>query len=109
MLEKFTEVIKNLKVNSDNMSRNMELNRGIVYSQKLLLNLMDKGIDRMKAYDMAQEVSLRVINNNSDFQKEVSQDTSIGNYLSKKEIEDIFNPYTYLKNVDKIYKRMELP
>lgn len=109
MLKKFTEVIKNLKVNPDNMSRNMELNRGIVYSQKLLLKLMEKGIDRMKAYDMAQEVSLRVINNNSNFQKEVLQDISIGNYLSKKEIEDIFNPYTYLKNVDKIYRRMELP
>lgn len=87
------------------MMRNMELNRGVVYSQKILLKLMEKGLDRMRAYDIVQSVSLNVINNNTNFQEEVCKDSEIGKYLAKEELKDIFNPYSYLKNVDKIYKR----
>lgn len=105
MLKKTTEVIKNIKINPENMVRNIELNRGVIYSQRILLKLMEKGLDRMKAYDMVQSVSLKVINNNTSFQEEVFKDSVIGKYLDKKEWEDIFNPYSYLKNVDKIYKR----
>ena len=108
MLKKFIEVIKNIRVNPQSMLRNIELNRGIVYSQKLLLKLMNKGLDRMKAYDLVQAVALKVINNNSSFQKEVFKDSAICGYLTNKEIEEVFNPYTYLKNVDKIYKRIKL-
>jgi len=105
MIEKFTEVIKNLKVDSKQMLKNMELNRGIVYSQKLLLKLMDKGISRMKAYDIVQAVALKVINKNSQFQTEVSKDKVIGKYLSPGELKEIFDPYTYLRNISAIYKR----
>ncbi|MCP4653109.1 MAG: adenylosuccinate lyase [Candidatus Omnitrophica bacterium] len=108
MLKKFREVIKNVKVNHQNMLKNIELSRGIVYSQKILLKLMERGLDRIRAYDMVQSVSLKVINNNSTFQKEVLKDAKIGKYLKKKEIEEIFNPYTYLKNIDKIYKRLKI-
>ncbi|MBU1122392.1 MAG: adenylosuccinate lyase, partial [Candidatus Omnitrophica bacterium] len=108
MLKKMTEVVKNLKVNPKNMLRNMELNRGIIYSQKILLKLMSKGLPRMQAYDIVQRVSLNVINKNTSFKEEVFADAQINKYLNKKELEDIFNPYSYLKNIDKIYKRVGL-
>ena len=70
MLHKFKQVISNLKVNSKGMLKNIELNRGIVYSQKLLIKLMDKGLPRIRAYDIVQGVALKVINKNSSFKKE---------------------------------------
>lgn len=108
MLKKFREVIKNLKVNTKNMLKNIELNRGIVYSQKILIKLMDKGLSRMDAYDIVQSVSLRVINNNSSFSSEVSRDSEIKKILNAKEIEEVFNPYKYLANIDAVYKRFGL-
>ncbi len=108
MLKKMTEVVKNLKVNPQNMLRNMELNRGLIYSQKILIKLMRKGLERMKAYDMVQAIALSVVNNNSSFKEEVFHDKGISKYLDKKELEEIFNPYSYLKNIDKIYRRAGL-
>lgn len=105
MLKKFREVIKNLNVNKENMLKNIELNRGIVYSQKLLIKLMEKEISRIRAYDIVQGISLKVINNNSDFKKEAMKNVKIKKYLSKNELEKIFDPHTYLANINKIYKR----
>jgi adenylosuccinate lyase len=90
------------------MLNNIELNRGLIYSQKILLKLMEKGLARMTAYDIVQKISLDVINNNSNFKEEVGKDKEINKHLTGKEIEEIFNPYTYLNNVDKIYKRAGL-
>jgi adenylosuccinate lyase len=108
MLKIFIEVIKYLRVNPQSMKKNIELNRGLIYSQKLLLKLMDKGLPRMKAYDYVQNISLKVINKNSTFKEEVLKDARINRYLKKREIEEIFDPYLYLNNIDKIYKRMGL-
>jgi adenylosuccinate lyase len=108
LLQKFKSVVKDLKVKPENMKRNLELNRGIVYSQKILLNLMDKGLPRMQAYDLVQKISLRVINNNSSFQQEVSNDETINRYFSAAEVNKFFDPYQYLRNIDKIYKRCGL-
>jgi adenylosuccinate lyase len=104
-LKKMNEVVKNLNVQSENMLKNIELNRGLVYSQKILIGLMKSGLARMDAYDIVQEIALNVINNNSDFKEEVNKDSRIRERLSRKELDDIFNPYSYLANVDKIYKR----
>ncbi|MFA5008559.1 MAG: adenylosuccinate lyase, partial [Candidatus Omnitrophota bacterium] len=108
MIKKCEEVVRGLRVNRQNMLDNIELNRGLIYSQKILLKLMEKGLARMSAYDIVQRISLDVINNNSNFREEVSKDKEINKYLTKKETEEIFNPYTYLNNIDKIYKRAGL-
>ncbi|MCF7908887.1 MAG: adenylosuccinate lyase [Candidatus Omnitrophica bacterium] len=106
MLKKFKQVVGDLKVNSENMLKNIELNRGIVYSQKLLLKLMDKGIPRIRAYDIVQGIALKVINKKSSFKKESFLNSKVKKLLTKKELEEIFNPYAYLSNVDKIYERV---
>ncbi|MCM8786711.1 MAG: adenylosuccinate lyase [Candidatus Omnitrophica bacterium] len=105
MVKKTIDVISGLVVDKDNMLKNIELNRGLIYSQKILLNLMGKGLNRLDAYNIVQDISLRVINNNSSFKDELINDERIKKYLTKTEIENIFNPYIYLNNIDKIYKR----
>ncbi|MBN2483389.1 MAG: adenylosuccinate lyase [Candidatus Omnitrophica bacterium] len=106
MVGKCIEVVKNLNVNPQNMLKNIELNRGLIYSQKILLTLMQKGVSRMQAYDLVQSISLKVINDHSDFKKEIMADSRIKKYCSKQELEDIFDPYEYLANIEKIYKRV---
>lgn len=108
MLKKASEVVRGLRVNAKNMLRNIELNRGLIYSQRILLKLMEKGLARMEAYDIVQAISLKVINNNSSFKEEVLKDREIAKHFVKKEIEELFNPYAYLHNIDKIYKRAGL-
>ncbi|MDD5195339.1 MAG: adenylosuccinate lyase [Candidatus Omnitrophica bacterium] len=108
MLKKSIEVVRGLVVRPENMLRNMELNRGLIYSQKILIALMDKGLGRMDAYDIVQSVSLNVINKGTDFKKEAFRDSKIRKYLTSKEIQSIFDPYTYLSNVDAIYRRFGL-
>ncbi|MEI8349763.1 MAG: adenylosuccinate lyase [Candidatus Omnitrophota bacterium] len=108
MLKKTIEVVRGLRVNPQHMLYNIELNRGLIYSQRILLKLMEKGLARMKAYDIVQAVSLKVINNNSSFKEEVLKDKEIAKYFAKKEIEQFFDPYAYLHNVDKIYRRVGL-
>jgi len=82
-LQKFREVIKNLKVNPKNMLKNIELNRGIVYSQKVLINLMNKGLSRMDAYDLVQKVALGVINKSSNFKDEALASKELGKIFEK--------------------------
>jgi len=108
MVRKLTEVVKNLKVNPQNMLKNIELNRGLVFSQKTLLKLMDKGLSRIKAYDLVQDISLKAINKNSNFKEETYKDKRIRRYFTQEELDNMFNPYEYLKNIDKIYKRAGL-
>jgi len=69
---------------------------------------MDKGLSRMKAYDIVQGIALGVVNKNSNFREEALADKKIRKFLKRVEIEEIFNPYTYLVNIDKIYKRFKL-
>jgi adenylosuccinate lyase len=69
---------------------------------------MDKGLRRIEAYDLVQDICLKVINKNSTFKEEVLKDKEIARYLSRDEIERLFNPYLYLHNIDKIYKRVGL-
>lgn len=108
MLKKFIQIIKDLRVNQKNMLKNIKLNRGLIFSQKLLLKLMDKGLTRLHAYNIVQDISLKTINNNSDFHIEALKDKKLRKYLSQKEIEEVFEPISYLKNIDQIYKRLGL-
>ena len=62
----------------------------------------------MQAYDIVQRVALNVINKSSNFRDEVIVSREIRKFLKKAEVEAIFNPYAYLANIDKIYKRFRL-
>ena len=108
MLNKFIEVIEGLKVYPENMLENLVRTKGLIFSQRLLLMLMDKGLKRSTAYDLVQALAMKSWEEKLNFKDLVSRDKGLANYLSAKEIESCFELDYYLRNVDKIFKRMGL-
>ena len=105
MLNRFKNVVENLVVHEKNMLKNANLYGGIVYSQKVLLKLVEKELSREEAYRIVQKNALDAFENNGDFKLNLENDNEIKNYLSKQEIEDCFNSEDYLKNIQMIYER----
>jgi len=105
MLNRFKNVVENLVVHEKNMLKNANLYGGIVYSQKVLLKLVEKELNREEAYRIVQKNALDAFENNGDFKLNLENDNEIKNYLSKQEIEDCFNSEDYLKNIQMIYER----
>ena len=108
MLNKFIEVIEGLKVYPENMLENLVRTKGLIFSQRLLLMLMDKGLKRSTAYDLVQVLAMKSWKEKLNFKDLVSRDKGIANYLNAKEIESCFELDYYLRNVDKIFKKIGL-
>jgi adenylosuccinate lyase len=108
MLNKFTNVIENLAVYPENMRKNLEKTQGLIFSERILLELIKKGISREEAYELAQKNALRVWDEKNDFKKVVLKDKKIKKYLSEKEIRDCFDLRYYLRNVDKIFAKLNI-
>jgi len=103
---KMITIVRDMDVYPENMKRNLELSGGIIYSQKLLLNLMKKGMKRPDAYDLVQKIAFDTVKNNSKFIEEVEKSEIIKKYLNLKELKEIFKPENYIKNINKIYKKV---
>ena len=108
MLNRFKNVVDNLVVHEKNMLKNANLFGGIVYSQKVLLELIEKGLTREDAYKLVQKNAHEAFNNDGNFKSNLEQDTEVKKYLSNDEIENCFNTQDYLKNINAIYKRFAL-
>ena len=108
MLQKFTNVIENLSVYPENMKRNLEKTQGLIFSERILLELVKKGISREEAYELAQKNALRVWEEKGDFKKVILKDKNIRKYLSEKEIKECFDLGYYLKNIDKIFSKLKI-
>lgn len=106
MLHRFNGVMENLVVHEDNMLKNAKLYGGIVYSQKVLLKLVDKGLTREDAYRIVQKHALDALNG-GHFKDALYKDTRVTNLLSQEEIENCFDVADYLKNVEKVFERFE--
>ena len=105
MLNRFNEILANLVVHKDNMLSHTNEFGGIVYSQKVLLSLVEKGLTREDAYKIVQRNALDAFQNHGDFKKNLLNDVDVTKLLSKEEIDKIFNPKEFLKNIDAIYNR----
>ncbi len=105
MLYRFKNVLDNLVIHEKNMLKNANLFGGIVYSQKVLLKLVEKGLTRENAYRLVQKNAIDAFDNNGDFRLNVKKDSEITKHLSEEEISDCFDAEDYLKNIDKIYER----
>ncbi len=108
MLTKFKNLIENLNVYPENIARNLNLTRGLIFSQSLLSALMDKGVERMKAYQWVQRLAMRTWNSGEDFYTLVKEDPDIGAYLTREEIDKIFSLDRFKQNIGAIYKRLRL-
>ena len=106
MLHRFNGVMENLVVHEDNMLKNAKLYGGIVYSQKVLLKLVDKGLTRENAYRIVQKHALDALNG-GHFKDALCQDSRVTNLLTQEEIESCFDVADYLKNIEKVFERFE--
>ena len=111
ILSKMNYVLKNLHVYPENMKKVLELTKGLIFSQRLLLGLVEKGMQREEAYLIVQKLSMQVwdtSDNNISLENIASKNSEILNYLNQSEIRALFDLNYYLRNIDKIYERLNL-
>lgn len=107
MLNRFAGVVKNLVILEKNMEKNSNCYGGIIYSQKVLLKLVEKGLTREDAYRLVQRNALNAMDSDGSFRENLISDTEIMALLSKDEIAECFARAEYLQNIDTIFKRFE--
>ncbi len=106
MLNRFNGLMENIVVHKDNMLKNTDKFGGIVFSQKVLLSLVAKGLTREDAYVIVQRNALDAFQNHGDFKANLLNDADVLNLLNSDEIEQIFDKQAFLNNIDEIYSRI---
>ena len=108
MLDRFNRILTNLDVFPETMLKNMDKTYGLIYSQRLLLKLIDEaGLSRENAYDMVQKLTAKSWNEGISFRKLV-ENSSIMDYLSEEDVADAFDYHYHLRHVDEIFKKVGL-
>ncbi|MCD5405556.1 MAG: adenylosuccinate lyase [Desulfotomaculum sp.] len=108
MLYKITDVIQNLIVYPENMKKNMERTNGLIFSQRVLLALVDKGLTRERAYELVQRNAMECWQTGRDFKELLKSDKDVMDYLTTDELEELFDYSYYLRHIDEIYSRFGL-
>jgi adenylosuccinate lyase len=106
MLRRMNYVLGNLCVYPENMARNLAKSGGAVFSEKVLLALVDKGVARDVAYRMVQSHALKVGKQGGDLKRELLADAEIRRYLSAQEIDNLWRVKHHLANIDVIFRRV---
>ena len=106
ILAKTTSLLDSLVVYPENMLKNLNLTRGLVFSGQLLLALTQKGVSREEAYVLAQRNAMKVWDEGGEFKDLVMNDADIRAKLSAEEIENVFDVKHYLRNVEKVFLRV---
>lgn len=106
MLARFNNIIENLVIHEDNMLKNTDKFGGIVFSQKVLLELVKTGLTREEAYKIVQRNALDAFENHGDFKANLLSDEDVTSRLSAEEIEKIFDKQAFLEHIDTIYDRV---
>lgn len=106
MLNRFANVVEGLVINKENMLKNTSLFGGIVFSQRVLLELTNKGLSREKAYTLVQKNALEAFNKpDGNFKQNLLSDPMVCEHLNADEIENCFDSSYYLRNIEQIYSR----
>jgi adenylosuccinate lyase len=108
MLSMFTSIMKGLRVYPENMRRNIELTQGLVFSQRVLIALINKGLTREEAYKMVQDHAMKAWQQGKDFLSLLEADRRVTAHLSKEELNSLFDYGYYLKHVDEVFERLGL-
>jgi len=106
MLNRLKGIISNLVVHARKMEENLNLLRGLIYSQQVMIRLMAKGVQRRSAYEMVQRNALKVWNEGREFKEVISEDPEILNYLNKEDIDELISLDYHLKHVEDIFDRV---
>lgn len=107
MIVTATNVVRNMKVNEERMKKNIDLTKGLVFSQRVLLKLIEKGLTRKEAYDIVQRNALKTWNSEKHFLEYLLEDEEVKKLVTKEELEELFDISYYLKHVDHIFERFE--
>ncbi len=108
MLNRFGNIVKNLTVFPENMKRNMDSTLGLIYSQRVLLALIDKGLAREEAYDTVQPLAMKAWETQTAFRNFVEGEEKITSLLTKEELDDCFDYNYHIQHVDMIFERLGL-
>ncbi len=106
MLGRFTSLMDKLVVYPERMLANLNMTHGVIFSQMVLLALVEKGATREDAYAIVQKNAMKSWNENLKFRELLAADTAVKKYLTPKDLDKIFNVNNFLKNINFIYKRV---
>ena len=108
MLNRFGRIVENLTVFPENMKRNMNATFGLIYSQRVMLKLIDAGLTREAAYDLVQPNTAKSWDQQVLFRPLLEADEEVMSHLTSADLDDAFDYHWHLKNVDTIFKRVGL-
>jgi adenylosuccinate lyase len=108
MFHKLIPVLEGLLVYPKNMINNLSKTRGLIYSQRILLELMKKGLTRDDAYEIIQRCAMQVWQETSDFRDVLKRDRKLRKYMTPSAIDACFDIKYYIRHRDKIFKRVGL-
>ncbi len=106
MLHRLNDILTKLIVYKDKMIENINLTRGVIYSQRIMLKLIEKGLDKETAYKLSQSKAFESWNNKLDYKTILLNDETVRKYMSKEELDECFNYTYFIRNVDKIFNRV---
>jgi len=104
----FTSVMRGLQVYPQRMKQNMKLTKGLVFSQRVMLALIDKGLSRQKAYELVQRNAMKAWKRNKNFLNLLKADSEVIATLPQGELEPLFDEQYYLRYVNEIFERLGL-
>lgn len=106
ILDTFTKIIDGMRVFPDNMMRNLELTKGIVFSERVLLALVESGLDRTSSYELVQRHALAAWDQDEDFRESVKSDPEVISRLGTDEVAGLFDYGYYLRHVGRTFSRL---
>jgi len=108
LLARMADILQGLRVYPDRMRENLERSYGLIYSQRVLLKLAEKGLARQQAHDLVQRIAMRAWDERRSFHDLLAADPEVVARLSPEELKACFDPAWYLRNVDAVYRRLGL-
>ena len=105
-LNRLNEIVKSMKINSKNMKRNLELTKGLFFSQRVLLELTSKGLKRQTAYKIVQKCAMKSLENNSSFYNSLLKDKKIMGKIPVNTLKKLFDFSYHTRKIDVIFKRI---
>ena len=107
-LDLFTSIVKGLDVFPQRMKKNLELTKGLIFSQRVMLALIEKGLSRQKAYELVQRNAMKAWKGGRNFLTLLKADPEVTSVLPVAELELIFDFKYYLVHIDEVFQRLGL-
>ncbi len=104
----FTSIMRGLQIYPQRMKQNIKLTKGLVFSQRVMLALIDKGLSRQKAYELVQRNAMKAWKGNKNFLSLLKADSEVTAALPQGELEPLFDEQYYLRHVHDIFERLGL-